>query len=168
MLVVGIGNILLRDDGVGVHVVRALQAGPEMGPLPPGTRLVDGGTLGLDLLPMLEESGIAVLVDAVELGREPGSIAVLEGDRLAGMLDRHFSPHQVGVADLLATARLTGRLPRRVALVAIQPGEIAVGLGPTPAVRAAIPAAAEVVRDLLWELRDRAVGGRPARPARDT
>ena len=145
-LVLGVGNVLLRDEGVGVAVVRGLV---ETGELPAGTQVVDGGTLGLDLLPMIGAAGSLVMVDAVNLGRAPGSVAVLRGDALHGALANHVSPHQVGVGDLIAVARLTGTLPERVALVGIQPGAVEVGLDLTPAVAAAIPLAMQCVRDEL-------------------
>lgn len=154
LLVIGLGNILLRDDGAGVRAAELADRGSEHRPqaLPPRSRVVDGGTLGLDLLPMIEDARALVLVDAVELGRQPGEIAVLHGAALQGTLTNHVSPHQVGVADLLAVGRLTGALPAQVALVGIQPGEIAVGLELTDAVRAALPRAAGIVRTTAWRL----------------
>jgi hydrogenase maturation protease len=149
LLVLGVGNVLLRDEGVGIHVVRRLEAlGADA--LPPGTTIVDGGTLGLDLLPMLEDAAAVVMVDAVDLRAEPGAVDVLRGATLHAALAGHISPHQVGVGDLLAAARLAGSLPDRVSLVAIQPGAIEVGLELTPAVEAALPAAVELT---LAELR---------------
>ncbi len=144
LFVIGIGNILLRDEGAGVRaaelVGRASHGRPDV--LPPRTRVVDGGTLGLDLLPMLEDARAVVLIDAVNLHGAPGDVAVLRGDALHGTLANHVSPHQVGIGDLLATGRLAGTLPEQIALVGIQPGEIAVGLDLTDAVQAALPRAA--------------------------
>jgi hydrogenase maturation protease len=152
--VIGLGNILLRDDGVGVRVAELTSRRREHRPraLPPRSRVVDGGTLGLDLLPMIEDARALVLIDAVELGRQPGEIAVLDGSALQTTLTNPVSPHQVGVADLLAVARLSGALPAQVVLVGIQPGEIAVGLGLTDAVRAALPRATEIVHTAAWRL----------------
>ncbi len=152
LLVIGVGNVLLRDEGVGVRVARELhrQAGDRTVELPPGTRVVDGGTLGLDLLPLMDDARALLMVDAVDLGEQPGSVGVIHGDALHGALTGHVSPHQVGIGDLLAAARLMGTLPEAVALVGIQPGEIAIGLELTDAVEAAIPAA---VRAAVAELR---------------
>jgi hydrogenase maturation protease len=143
-LVVGVGNILLRDEGVGVAVVLAIGAGPKQ-ELPPGTRIVDGGTLGLDLLPMIGAASALVLVDAVNLREPPGTVAVIRGDAIHATLAGHVSPHQVGIGDLIAAARLTGTLPPRVSLVAVQPGAIEIGLELTEAVAAAVPAASALV-----------------------
>ena len=158
-LVLGVGNILLRDEGVGVHVARVLAAaaadGDAAGRVDPqlsATRIVDGGTLGLDLLPMIEDAAAVVMIDAVDLRSAPGTVAVLRDDALHGALARHVSPHQVGIGDLLSAARLAGTLPGRVSLVAIQPEAIEIGLELTPAVEAAVPIAAARVRDELAAL----------------
>lgn len=149
LLVVGLGNILLRDEGVGVRVVGAVEAlGPVV--LPPGTRVVDGGTLGLDLLPLIEDARALLIVDAVDLRRPPGTIRLFHGDEIHSPLAGHLSPHQVGIGDLLAAARLRGTLPGPVALIGIQPAQIAIGLGLSEVVEAAVPAA---VRTAVAELR---------------
>jgi hydrogenase maturation protease len=148
LLVLGVGNILLRDEGIGVHVARALEELPE-GSLPCGTRIVDGGTLGLDLLPMLDDAAAVVMVDAVDLRMAPGTVGIIRGSDLHGALAGHVSPHQVGIGDLLASARLSGTLPEQVSLVAIQPGEIEIGLDLTPSVQAAVPVAVGAVQDEL-------------------
>jgi hydrogenase maturation protease len=142
-LVIGIGNILLRDEGVGVRVAMELQRQSKDGglDLPPGTRVIDGGTLGLELLPMVAAATSLVLVDAVDMGSAAGSIKVLRGDAIEGTLAGHVSPHQVGVADLVAAARLMGVLPNGFSLVGIQPAAIEMGLDLTPAVEAAITGA---------------------------
>lgn len=147
ILVLGVGNILLRDEGVGVLVVRELERRANAGEarLPSGTRVVDGGTLGLDLLPVIDEARALIMVDAVALRRGAGSVAVLRGGALHGALAGHVSPHQVGVGDLIAVGRLTGALPDAVALVGIEPGEIAIGLELTPAVAAAVDDAIEAI-----------------------
>lgn len=161
-LVIGIGNLLLRDEGVGVRVVSELaRSVAEGGPAAPlETRFVDGGTLGLELLPLIQDASMLVLVDAVDLRRPPGSVAVLRGDAIEGMLAGHVSPHQVGVADLVAAARLLGVLPETTSLVGIQPGAIEIGLELTDAVEAAVPVAMARVCDELatWACAPLAVG----------
>lgn len=150
VVVLGIGNILLTDDGVGVHVVRALLAEDDPG-LPPGTELVEGGTGGLSLLPTVRDAGALVLVDAVDLNAEPGSVHVLTGDDLYSRLVR-LSVHQVGASDLLAAARLIGGLPERVVLVGVQTASLATDLRLSPAVAAALPTAVDAVRRCCREL----------------
>lgn len=164
LLVLGVGNVLLRDEGVGVHVARAVEAlDPRL--LPPGTEVVDGGTLGIDLLPVLGDADGVVLIDAVDLRSAPGTLHVLRGEELEGALAGRVAPHRVGVGDLLATARLAGALPGHVSLVAVQPGRIEVGLELTPAVGAAVPAAVELVRQELEAFAvDRGAGPRSRPP----
>jgi hydrogenase maturation protease len=154
LLIVGIGNILLRDDGVGIAVVREIERRAGRGDLqlPDGTALVDGGTLGLGLLPLVAEARAIVLVDAVDRGREPGALEVLRGAELVaeaagGGRSGAVRVSRGGLGDLLVAARLAGTDPAAIALVGIQPAEIAVGLELTAAVRKAVSAAAEIVVD---------------------
>jgi len=147
-LVLGIGNILLKDEGVGVVVAQRIEAARAAGDavVPGDTRVVDGGTLGLDLLPMIGDAERVVLVDAVNLGQAPGTVTVLRDDTVQAALSGHVSPHQIGVGDLVAAARLTGVMPPRLTLVGIQPGEISIGLELTGPVEAAVDVAIDVVR----------------------
>lgn len=150
LLVLGVGNVLMRDEGVGVHVARAIAGDqPSIGG---GVRVVDGGTLGLDLLPLIADARAVVLIDAVDLRAEPGTVSVLRGDALHGVLGGHLSPHQVGLGDLIAVGRLTGELPERVVLVGIQPAAIEVGIDLTTACAAAVPRAIDAVRAELAAL----------------
>jgi hydrogenase maturation protease len=163
ILVIGVGNVLLRDEGVGVRVARELHrlAGEGRLAIPAATRVVDGGTLGLDLLPLIEDARALLMIDAVDLRAAPGTIRVIGGDELHGALAGHVSPHQVGIGDLLAAARLIGTLPEAVSLVAIQPGDISVDLALSPDVEAAVPAAVLAAADELRVLAD-GVGTGPA------
>jgi hydrogenase maturation protease len=165
VVIVGIGNVLLRDDGVGVAVVEALRLQLERDPvmLPPGTRLVDGGTLGADLARVAEGAAALILVDGVDLGEEPGTVRVLEGAELmtptpagAGSGRSDWAPN--GIAGLLAVGRLLGSLPERVALVGIQVGEIDFGSGCSAAVTAALPGALQRTIATAWALHGAAAG----------
>lgn len=159
-----VGNLLLRDEGVGVQIIQALERLPA-GTLEPDVRLVDGGTLGLDLLPLVDEAAALVLVDAVDLRREPGAVAIIRGAELGAALAGHVSPHQVGVGDLVGAARLAGILPPYVSLVAVQPASIEIGLELTPAVQAAVPAAIDAVLAELAAIASGAVDANsPASP----
>lgn len=160
ILALGIGNVLLRDEGVGVHAIRALESLAELGDvaLPPGTSLVDGGTLGLGLLQAISNARAVLVIDAADLGRVPGAAEVIHGEALRRARAGHVSPHRagvgqwVGVGDLLATAQLMGTLPEAVALVGVQPGEIAVGLELTELVAASLPTVVQTALDELWRL----------------
>ena len=154
IVVFGIGNILLRDDGIGVHVVQALERLVERGEvrLRPDTRLVDGGTLGMDLLPLVAGSRALVLVDAVCGGRPPGTVEVVRGAAVGARQSGTGPSTDTGVGNLVEAAALLDTLPDTVVLVGIEPGEITVGLELGPAVRAALPAAVATLVDELARL----------------
>jgi hydrogenase maturation protease len=154
ILVLGIGNVLLGDDGIGVHVVGALERLAARGgvALPSNARLVDGGTIGLGLLPLVSGARAVVLVDAVDIGRAPGAVEVLDGEALGGVTPRVTAPLPVGVADIVAAARLTDTAPEAIVLVGVQPGAIAPGIELSAPVRAAVPAAVEAVLDAITRL----------------
>jgi hydrogenase maturation protease len=137
VLVLGIGNTLMGDEGVGVRVVRELASAADG--LPEDARLMDGGTLGLDLLPFLEDARAVLFIDAMEAGATPGSVFVLRGAELEARLNGKLSAHQVGVGDLVAVARLRGTLPRHTSFVGVQPAEVDVGLDLSGPVAAALP-----------------------------
>jgi hydrogenase maturation protease len=113
---------------------------------------MEGGTLGLDLLPRLEDVERLLLIDSVKLGREAGEIVRLEGDAVPAALDVKISPHQVGVQDLLATARLMGREPPLVVLWGMEPERLDPGTDFSATVAAALPRLQDgVLRELsLW------------------
>jgi len=146
-LVLGVGNTLLRDDGAGVHVATQLKtAGVESGEV----RILDAGTLGFALLPEVQDCAALIIVDAAREGLAPGTVTVREGTVMdAFVCRRRRSVHDVGVADLLAMARLSGRLPPRRALVGIEPAAIEWGVECSPAVVDALPIAVRRVRELL-------------------
>ncbi len=150
-LILGVGNTLLRDDGAGVQVATQLKAA---GVDCDAVRVLDAGTLGFALLPEVQECAALIVVDAARDGRLPGTVTVHEGAAMdAFVCRRGRSVHDVGVADLLAMARLSGRLPARRALVGIEPGAVEWGVDCTPAVAEALPLAVTRVRELLaqWQ-----------------
>lgn len=147
-LVLGLGNTLRSDDGVGVHVLQAL------GMLETGQHVTlrDGGTIGLALLSEIEESGALIAIDAMELNAAPGTVRIFIGPEMDAQLGgKKRTAHEVALADLIAAARLSGRLPPRRALVAIQPDSTEWGLSPTESIRRSIPAACSAVLSLVEE-----------------
>jgi hydrogenase maturation protease len=128
-LVLGVGNKLLSDEGVGVHVVERLAAGYV---IPEEVQLLDGGTLGMDLLYYLEGIDNLLLVDAVETHKDPGTLIRLEGEEVPAFLSLKISPHQLGVPDMLAAARFKDLYPKRLVLWGIQPELLDIGLDLSP------------------------------------
>lgn len=148
IVVLGIGNTLLSDEGAGVHAVRRLQA---RGEAPEGVELLDGGTLSFTLAGPIEDTEALIVIDAAELGTAPGVVRVYEGEAMDRFLgaSRKRSVHEVGLLDLLAVAALAGRLPERRALVGIQPEALDWGEAPSAPVARAIPLACDRTRELI-------------------
>lgn len=134
-LILGVGNLLLSDEGVGVHVLERLAAIYDM---PKGVQTLDGGTLGLDLLYYLEGVENLLIIDAVEMGKQPGTLLRLEGDEVPSFLSIKMSPHQIGIPDMLFAARLKDLYPRNVVLWGVQPGVLDTGLNLSPPVAAQV------------------------------
>jgi hydrogenase maturation protease len=147
-LVLGIGNTLLSDEGVGVHVLAALSQCSLPGDQ---VELVDGGTLSFTLAVPIEDAEALIVVDAAQLQAAPGSLQVFEGEEMDRFLtaQKRSSVHEVGLTDLMNIARLTERWPEKRALVAIQPDKVDWGEHPTPAVQSAIPLACRKIEALL-------------------
>lgn len=142
LLVLGLGNLLCEDDGVGVAAVARLLARYDAAP---GVRVLDGGTLGLSLLPTLESADTVVIVDAIRSDGPPGTLVRLEGEEVAHAAEHRLSVHQVGVSDLIGAARWQGCLPARLVLLGVVPESMELGVERSPAVEAALPALVESV-----------------------
>ena len=142
-LILGLGNTIMTDDGLGPRVIELLA---QQGGLPEEVKLLDGGTLGLDLLPQLEDVVKLIIIDAVETGQSPGSMVRLSGEEVPAALETKLSPHQMGLKDLLAVARLMGHLPEEVVLIGAQPASLEMSTDLTPAVAACLGDLAELVR----------------------
>jgi hydrogenase maturation protease len=150
--VLGIGNTLMSDDGVGIHVIHHLQGQQAGRLLPEGDiEILDGGTLGFLLVDRLSEADGMVVVDAANLGEAAGTVRVMDDAEVDRFLNDSpsLSVHEVGLVDLLQMMTLSGQAPRRRALVGIQPEAIGWGTEMSPAVAAGIPEAAHAVTRVL-------------------
>jgi len=136
--VLGLGNLLQRDEGFGVHALQALQARL---PQPDGVNFLDGGALGLSLLPLVEDSRCLLVLDAIDAGHPPGTLIELDGEHLPLYTTNKLSEHQVGFQEVLALARFRGRLPERLHLIGAQPEDLSTGIGLSPALQVAVPRA---------------------------
>jgi hydrogenase maturation protease len=141
--VIGIGNVLAGDDAVGPHVVRVLEARYD---LPEGVQVIDAGTPGYDLTAFLVGLDAVVLVDAVKARGAAGELRVYDK---AALLEKKpvlaMSPHEPGVREALLNADFMGVTPAVVRLVGVLPAATDTGIGLSPEVRAAVPAAVEAV-----------------------
>jgi len=149
VLVLGIGNLVMSDDGVGVKVIQHLQREYRFAE---NVEIMDGGTLGLDLLPMLEGIDHLIVVDAVETGRKPGTCVRLAGEELPIALETKVSAHQMGLKDLLSVARLLGHSPGEMVLIGVQPGSIVMDTELTPDVAAVLHVLVDKVMDELKKI----------------
>lgn len=144
--IVGIGNLLLSDDGVGIHAVRALRSESRVGPV---ARLIDGGTVGTDLLAAVWGCARLLIIDAVDAGLPPGSTIRMDFDGSGPQKIDTRNAHQSGIPGLLDDMRLLGCAPHQVVLVGVQPATLEVGTELSPEVAAALPVlAGEVVRQV--------------------
>jgi hydrogenase maturation protease len=130
--VLGLGNILLTDEGVGVHAVNAINKRCAF--FPP-IEIVDGGTMGLDLLPLFQEKDKILIIDAVDFGKAAGLIGIIEGDAIPSVLKTKLSVHHIGLSDVLFAAKLMRTTPLDVCLIGIQPKSLDLGLDMTDEIR---------------------------------
>jgi hydrogenase maturation protease len=152
ILVLGLGNTIMTDDGFGVKVVTMLSSRYRFqGPV----RLLDGGTLGLDLLPHLEDIERLLIIDALDMRATPGTMSRLEGEDVPRAFASKLSVHQMGLQDLLAVAELQGHVPKELVVWGVQPESIEMGTELTAIVAAALPVVVAHVLDELhgWGVR---------------
>jgi len=147
--------MLCGDDGAGVAAVGRLLEAYEA---PAGVRVLDGGTLGLSLLPHLQDAERVILVDAIAADGPPGSLVRLEGEEVSHAAAHRMSVHQVGVKDLLDGLRLLGQTPSTVVLHGVIPGSLEVAVGLSEPVEAALP---DLVQRVVEEAADLGFALRP-------
>jgi len=148
ILILGLGNTLLSDEAVGVRVMESLQDHPDCKLY--NLNLLDGGTMGLSLLVDMEDADAMIIIDAAQLNRRPGAVAVYEGAEMDHFLrHRGRSPHDIGLDDLLDGLRLREAVPEQRALVGVQPRCLTVGESLSDDVTAALPVAVEAIFEVL-------------------
>jgi len=136
-LVLGLGNPLMGDDGLGPAVIERLSAGWSF---PADVVIVDGGTAGLGLLPLIEGASRVLFVDAINANHPVGHPITIVGDALPRYCALRLSPHEVDLCDVLSLAELRGTRPAEMRAVGLQPGPLTVGIALSPAVRDGLPA----------------------------
>ena len=151
-LILGIGNTLLTDEGIGIHVLNELSAQNQF---EGDVEYLDGGTLSFTLATPIESADQFIVIDTSELKQPAGSVALYENEAMDSFITsgNKKSVHEVGLADVMSIAMLNGNLPAKRALIGIQPDTIEWGEHPTESVRNAIPRACQKVRDLMqrWQ-----------------
>ncbi len=156
VLVLGIGNVLWADEGFGVRAVEALH---QAFAYPPDVLLIDGGTLGLNLLEYVAAARRVLVFDAIDFGLVPGTLRVLRDGEVPAWGRAKLSPHQTGFNDVLALAQLNGSAPESIVAIGVQPVELAdFGGSLRDPVKAQLPVAVAIAAEVL------AGWGRPGTP----
>lgn len=141
LIVLGVGNLLLCDEGLGIHAIRELQKLN----FPPQVVFIDGGTTGFELIQLFHEGGAAIIIDCIDAGAEPGTILRLKAEEIELEPDRHhLSVHEFDLKHAMYIAKMKGMLPPTV-IYGIQPGEITWGLELSPPVRRQLPSLVSLV-----------------------
>lgn len=147
ILVLGLGNILLMDEGVGV---RAMEAFDAQWTVPEHVSVIDGGTCGMDMLDIIASHDHLIAIDAVKTGADPATLVVLRGDEVPAYFKGKLSPHQLGLSDLLASLKLQEEGPQTVTVIGCVPLALGTGLMLSSEIEAKIP---EMVELIVTELR---------------
>ncbi len=144
IIVLGVGNILLKDEGVGVHAIHELQREK----YPANVSLIDGATAGLDLLPIFQEATILIIVDCVKGGGEPGSLYRFTPTEIKDLPDSlKTSLHDFNLVDVMNLAKAFGSIPDTIVIIGVEPLEIEWGLEMTAPIQAVFPRLLDVVRN---------------------
>lgn len=138
----------MTDDAVGLEALITFQ---QRFAVPDGVDLLDGGTLGLDLLPHMEDYRNILIADCVTVGHPPGTLLQVEGEDVSITFSRCLSPHQMGLKDLIAVLELQGRLPERLTVLGVEPESIELGLQLSATVAAALPRLVDAMARVLGE-----------------
>jgi hydrogenase maturation protease len=147
-VVLGLGNMLMADDGVGLAALARLE---EEWFIPRDVELVDGGTWGMNLLPVIERADRVVILDAIDLGDPPGTLIRLEGDEIPRFLGVKLSPHQIDLREVLALAALRGTLPGEVIALGIQPARVEMSTTLSPVVSGRMDQLVHLAAEILYD-----------------
>ncbi len=143
--VMGIGNILMQDEGVGVHIIREL----EKYDFHPHITLIDGGNMGMDLLQFFYEYNQMIIVDAVDFEEKPGFIDTIENDDILTLFTTKMSLHHLGLKDVLSYAKLLDQTPEELCLIGIQPEKIEMEMELSKTVNSKIDTLTQLVLEKL-------------------
>jgi hydrogenase maturation protease len=147
IVVLGVGNILLSDEGIGVRAIEKLQLDYD---LPPEVVVIDGGTTGMEMLEDLSNADHIIIIDAVRSGKAPASIVKLVNEQVPVFFKTKLSPHQIGLSDVLATLEFIGEQPGGVTVIGVEPVSLETSMALSPQVEARLP---EVMDLVVAELR---------------
>ena len=149
IVVLGVGNTLLSDEGIGVRAIEKLQLDYD---LPPEVVVIDGGTTGMEMLDDLSKCDHIIIIDAVRSGKAPASIVRLTGEQVPVFFKTKLSPHQIGLSDVLATLAFIDEQPGGVTVIGVEPVSLETGMALSPQVEARLPELMDLVVTELREL----------------
>jgi hydrogenase maturation protease len=149
VVVLGVGNLIMADEGIGVRVVEALEREYA---LPPGVVAIDAGTSSMELLADLSHLDFLLVVDAINADKPPGTLVKLAGDEVPVFFRRNLSPHGIGLSDVLAALEFMDAAPREVVVIGVQPVSLELSTELTPEIAARVP---ELVAMAVAELTER-------------
>ncbi|MES9853213.1 MAG: HyaD/HybD family hydrogenase maturation endopeptidase [Candidatus Thiodiazotropha sp. L084R] len=129
VLVIGMGNVLMQDEGIGVRAVEELE---QCYRVPEGVEVVDGGTTGMELFEPMRDARCLIIADAVNTGAPQGSLVRIANEEIPAFFQTKISNHQLGVSDLLALLSLKGETPEQVTIIGMVPHSLENQLGLTP------------------------------------
>lgn len=152
-IILGLGNTLNRDEGLGVHAMKILESHFQTSTdgISPEVEFLDGGVLGLNLLPWVEEASHLLVLDAVNAHKEPGTLIELKRDEIPLYTGIKLSDHQVTFQEVLALAQFRGKLPEHLHLIGIQPADISTGVDVSPLITATLPQVVDHAVSVLQE-----------------
>lgn len=153
ILVIGMGNVLMRDEGIGVRAVEELEARYAF---PANVRLIDGGTTGMELFEPMRNADCLIIADAVNADAPPGTLVRIANEEIRAFFQTKLSNHQLGLSDLLALLAFKGETPRHVAIIGMVPHVLENKLGLSEPAAAGLD---EMVAMLLDELTKVGAGG---------
>ena len=150
-VVLGVGNVLMADEGVGPHAITTLERRFET---PGETLFIDGGCSAMELLDDMAGADLLLIVDAVASGKAPGTLVRLEGEEVPRFFTTKLSPHQVGIADVLATLSMIDEPPKETIIIGVEPSELTLRMELSAPVAAAMPS---VIDEVVGELGRRGI-----------
>lgn len=149
ILIIGMGNVLMQDEGVGVRAVEELE---NQYIIPAGVKVVDGGTAGMELFEPIRDCEQLIVADAVNTGGAYGTLERIVNEQIPAFFQTKLSNHQLGLSDLLGLLKLKGEMPDHVAIIGMVPHSLEQKLGLTPEAEAGLDAMVEMLVSELESL----------------
>ncbi|WP_071396864.1 HyaD/HybD family hydrogenase maturation endopeptidase [Bacillus tuaregi] len=148
--ILGIGNTLYQDEGIGIHALPLIEEALEH---IPGIEYIDGTTDGLRLLGPVEDTNYLIVIDAINAGKKGGTIITLLGEDIPAYIGLKMSIHQLGFQEVLYAAKLRNRYPKHIALIGMQPTCLELGVGLSPMNEQQLPYLIERIKEQVHEWR---------------